>query len=139
MGDCGWQQDGRLPESPCGHTRNPNTRAYATPVRKDIRIVNPVSDHSFTSRKRALRFIKQRRAEWVEHGVSIRFIDGHRKHVLAQQSANATRYWYERAVWSGFARYAELANLPMVAPAVALGIGKRKGASRHTFLSTQGF
>jgi hypothetical protein len=108
-------------------------------VRKDIRIVNPVSDHSFTSLKRALRFIKQGRAEWIESGVSIRFIDSNRKHVLAQQSVNATRYWYERAVQSGFARYPELANLPMVMPAVALGLGKRKGASRHTFLSSQGF
>jgi hypothetical protein len=72
------------------------------------------SQTTASSRKRALRFIKQGRAEWVERGVSIRFIDGHRKHVLAQQSANATRYWYERAVWSDFAPYAELANLPMV-------------------------
>lgn len=122
-----------------GHTRNPNSRAYTTPVRKDIRIVNPVSDHGFTSLKRALRFIKHGRAEWVKYGISIRFVNGHRKHVLAQQSVSTTRYWYERAVRTGFARYAELANLPMVAPAVALGLGNRKGASRRTFLSTQGF
>jgi hypothetical protein len=107
-------------------------------MRKEIRIVNPVSDRGFTSCKRALRFIRKGRAEWVEHGVSIRFINGHRKHVLAQQSVNATRYWYERAVRSGFANYSDLANLPMVAPAVALGLGKRKGASRHTFVATQG-
>jgi hypothetical protein len=107
-------------------------------VRKDIQIVNPVSEHGYTSSKRALRFIKQGRAVWVERGVSIRFIEDHHKHVLAQQSANATRYWYERAVCTGFARYAELANLPMVAPAAALGLGKRKGASRYTFLATQG-
>ncbi len=107
-------------------------------MRKDIRILNPAADHRFTPLKRALRFIKQGRAEWVEHGISIRFIEGHRKHVLAQQSANATRYWCERAVCSGLARYAELANLPMISPAAALGLGKRKGASRYTFASTQG-
>jgi hypothetical protein len=28
-------------------------------VHKDIRILNPVSDHGFTSLKRALRFVKQ--------------------------------------------------------------------------------
>ncbi|MBI1898129.1 MAG: hypothetical protein HYZ57_02760 [Acidobacteria bacterium] len=60
-------------------------------MRKDIRIVNPASDHGFTSLKRALRFLRQGRAEWVEHGVSIRFIKGDRKHLLAQQSVNATR------------------------------------------------
>ena len=107
-------------------------------MRKDIRIVNPVTEHAFTSLKRALRFIRRGRAEWVRQGTSIRFIDGHRKHVLAQQSVNATRYWYERAVWSGFAKYPELANLPMVAPAKALGLGKRKGASRHTFVAARG-
>ncbi len=107
-------------------------------MRKNIRIVNPVSEHAYTSSKRALRFIKQGRAEWVERGVSIRFIDDHRKHVLAQQSVNATRYWYERAVNSGMARLVDLANLPMVAPAVALNFGKHKGASRYTFAATQG-
>lgn len=108
-------------------------------MRKDIRITNPVSEHGFTSLKRAQRFIRQGRAEWVQEGISIRFVAAHPKHAAAQQSTNATRYWYERAVWSGFANYAELANLPMVAPAVALGLGKRKGASRHTFHATQGF
>ena len=31
------------------------------------------------------------------------------------------------------ARIADVANLPMIAPAVLLGLGKRKGTSRHTF------
>jgi hypothetical protein len=46
---------------------------------------------------------------------------------------------YDRAAHTGMAGIAELANLPMIAPGVALGIGRRKGASRHTFLATQGF
>ena len=139
MRDCVWQQSRSAAcIAPVGipatqHQGIHNTCAQGYPI------VNPVSDHGFTSLKRALRFIRQQRAEWVQQGVSIRFINGDRKHLLAQQSVNATRYWYERAVYSGFARYAELANLPMVAPAVALGLGKRKGASRHMFLSTQGF
>lgn len=108
-------------------------------MRQDIRIVNPVSEHHFTSLKRAQRFIRQRRAEWVQPGVSMRFVAAHPNHAAAQQSANATRYWYERAVSSGFAKLDELANLPMIMPAKALGLGKRKGATRHTFLATQGF
>jgi hypothetical protein len=31
-----------------------------------------------------------------------------------------------------------VANLPMIAPARAMGFGLRKGASSHTFLATQG-
>ncbi|HLI83860.1 MAG TPA: hypothetical protein VKV17_08075 [Bryobacteraceae bacterium] len=50
---------------------------------------------------------------------------------------DTTRYWYERAAHTGMAQLAELANLPMVAPHVLLGMGKRKGASRHTFLAAQ--
>jgi hypothetical protein len=51
----------------------------------------------------------------------------------------ATRWSYDRAANTGMAGIAELANLPMIAPGVALGIGRRKGATRHTFLATQGF
>jgi hypothetical protein len=51
---------------------------------------------------------------------------------------DATRYWYDRAANTGMAQVADLANLPMIAPAVFMGIGRRKGASRHTFLSTHG-
>jgi hypothetical protein len=108
-------------------------------MRKDIRIENPVSDCRFTSKNRAKRFVAQGRAEWVETGVSIRFIQSDHRHGSAQKSAEATRFWYERAANTGMARLGELANLPMIAPGVALGIGRRKGASRHTFLATEGF
>jgi hypothetical protein len=104
---------------------------------KGIKIHNPVSGHGFTTKNRAARFVAQGRAVWVEPGVSIRFVAVHPQHVAAKQSANATRYWYARAVQSGMAGLNELANLPMITPAKALGLGKRKGASRHTFLATQ--
>ncbi|MCX6629262.1 MAG: hypothetical protein NTW28_16720 [Candidatus Solibacter sp.] len=107
-------------------------------MRKNIRIENPVSDCSFTSKNRASRFVAQGRAEWVEPGVSIRFIQSDHRHGSAQKSAEATRYWYQRASNTGMATFSEMANLPMVAPAVALGFGRRKGASKQISLMTQG-
>ncbi len=107
-------------------------------MRKNIRIENPVSGCGFTSRNRAKRFVAQGRAEWVEPGVSIRFIPLDHRHTSAQASVDATRYWYERAAGSGMAGLTELANLPMIAPGMALGLGRRKGASRHTFLANSG-
>jgi hypothetical protein len=89
-------------------------------MRKNIRIENPVSGCGFTSKNRANRFVAQGRAEWVQAGVSIRFVQSDHRHSSAQKSVNQT-------------------NLPMIAPGVALGIGRRKGATRHTFLATQGF
>ena len=108
-------------------------------MRKNIRIENPVSGSGFTSKNRAKRFVAQGRAEWVEAGVSIRFVQSDHRHNSAQKSVDRTRWSYDRAAHTGMARIADLANLPMIAPAVALGIGRRKGASRHTFLATQGF
>ncbi len=107
-------------------------------MRKNIRIENPVAGCGFTSRNRAKRFMAQGRAEWVEAGVSIRFIQSDHRHYSAQKTANATRFWYDRAANRGMAGLTELANLPVIAPAKMLGLGKRKGASRHTFLATQG-
>ena len=123
----------------CGHTRNSN-QDLTPPVRKNIRIENPLSGPGFTSRNRAKRFVAHGLAEWVELGVSIRFLRDPRDHreCSARKHVDATRYWYDRAAYTGMARLADLANLPMIAPAVFLGIGKRKGASRHTFLATQG-
>ena len=106
-------------------------------MRKNIRIENPVSGSGFTSSNRAKRFVAQGRAEWVEPGVSIRFVQSDHRHGAAQASAEATRYWYERATNTGMAQLTELANLPMIAPGVAMGFGRRKGASRHTFLATE--
>ena len=108
-------------------------------MRKNIRIDNPVSGCGFTSKNRANRFVAQGRAEWVQAGVSIRFVQSDHRHTSAQTSVDATRWSYDRAAHNGMAGIAELANLPMIAPGVALGLGRRKGASRHTFLATEGF
>jgi hypothetical protein len=108
-------------------------------MRKNIGIENPVSGCGFTSKNRANRFVAQGRAEWVQAGVSIRFVQSDHRHSAAQKSVDATRWSYDRAAHTGMAGIAELANLPMIAPGVALGIGRRKGASRHTFLATRGF
>jgi hypothetical protein len=108
-------------------------------MRKNIRIENPVSGCGFTSKNRAKRFVVQGRAEWVQVGVSIRFIQSDHRNASAQKSVDQTRWSYDRAANTGMAQLAELANLPMIMPGVALGIGRRKGASRHTFLATEGF
>ena len=108
-------------------------------MRKNIRIENPVSGCGFTSKNRANRFVAQGRAEWVQAGVSIRFVQSDHRHTSAQTSVDATRWSYDRAAHTGMAGIVELANLPMIAPGVALGLGRRKGASRHTFLATEGF
>ena len=108
-------------------------------MRKNIRIENPVSGCAFTSKNRAKRFVAQGRAEWVQVGVSIRFVQSDHRHNSAQKSVNQTRWSYDRAAHTGMAQIGDLANLPMIAPAVALGVGRRKGATRHTFLATQGF
>ena len=108
-------------------------------MRKNIRIENPVSGCGFTSKNRAKRFVAQGRAEWLQAGVSIRFVQSDHRHGSAQKSADLTRYWYERAANTGMAQFADLVHLPVIAPAVALGMGRRKGATRNTFLVTQGF
>jgi len=107
-------------------------------MHKNIRIENPVSGCGFTSKNRANRFVAQGRAEWVEAGVSIRFIPSDHRHSSAQKSADATRWSYDRAAHTGMAGIDELANLPMIQPAVFMGLGRRKGATRHTFLAAQG-
>ncbi len=109
-------------------------------MRKNIRIENPLSGAGFTSKNRAKRFVARGLAVWVEFGVSIRFLRDPRDHreAAARQQAATTRYWYERAAHTGIAQLAELSNLPVVAPHVLLGMGRCKGASRHTFLAAQG-
>jgi hypothetical protein len=107
-------------------------------MRKNIRIENPVSGCGFTSKNRAKRFVAQGRAEWVQAGVSIRFIQSDHRNASAQKSVDHTRWSYDRAANTGMAQIAELANLPMIRPAVLMGIGRRKGATKHTFLATQG-
>jgi hypothetical protein len=123
----------------CGYTRN--SKVDFTPqVRKNIRIENPLCGSGFTSRNRAQRFVAHGLAEWAEFGVSIRFLRDPRDHreCSARQHVEATRYWYDRASGTGMAQIGELANTPVSGPSRLLGVGRRKGAGRHTFLATQG-
>src|ERR1035441_8995157 len=103
-------------------------------MRKNIRIENPVSGCAFTSKNRAKRFVAQGRAEWVQVGVSIRFVQSDHRHGSAQKSVDHTRWSYDRAANTGMARIGDLVNLPMIAPAVVLGVGRRKGATRPQWL-----
>jgi hypothetical protein len=106
-------------------------------MRKNIRIENPVAECRFTSTNRARRFVAQGRAQWVEPGVSIQFIQSDHRHDSAQKSVDHTRWSYDRAANTGMAQIAELANLPMIRPAAFMGVGRRKGASRGLFLSRE--
>jgi hypothetical protein len=112
--------------------------------RVDVRILNPVSGRGYTSRKCAHRYVQRGVARWVKDNsgrdclefVAIGSIAG----VIAASVASVARETaYDYAAHFGIARLPELANLPMIAPGVALGMGRRKGATRNTFLVTQGF
>ena len=105
---------------------------------KDIRIENPVSGRGFTSKNRAKRFVAHGRAVWVQPGNSIRFLEAHQGHAAAQKAVDKTRWSYDRAAHEGMAQIADLANLPVIQPARLLGIGRRKGATRHMFIAMQG-
>ena len=109
-------------------------------MRKHIRIENPVSGLGWTSRQKAKRFVASGVADWVKFGESIRFNRaGDHQTCSVRAVVTETQCGYDRASGLGQAGFKELANLPMVAPAVFLGFGKRKGASRSTFTNTQGF
>ncbi len=85
-------------------------------MRKNIRITNPVSGPGFTSLNRAKRFVKHGDAEWVQPGISIRFVrnpcNSREQSVL--QNARIAPYWYERASHEGIARINALANTPVI-------------------------
>jgi len=106
---------------------------------KVIRIINPVCGNPFTSLNRARRFIATGRAEWAGASrSSIRFLSGDHRHRAAQSSATATNVGYALASNQGIARIGELVHVPVVAPAMLLGLGRRKGATRHVFLAAAG-
>jgi len=39
---------------------------------------------------------------------------------------DVTRRWYDRAASTGIAQMHEMANLPVIAPAILLNVGRRK-------------
>ena len=102
---------------------------------KDVRIINPVGDRRFTSRKRAERFVERGRAEWVKPGTTIRFVKGR---PAVKKAMKLAGYWYDRAARSGMAEIANLIHVPMPRPSLLLNIGKNTGATRHTFLAARG-
>ena len=114
------------------------TAAYTQTMSKHVRIENPSSGLGFTSKKRAKQYVEDRRAEWVKTNVMIRLVESDRRVFAARTSADKTAAGYGAASATGIAGLAALANLPMSRPAIFLGIGKNTGASRNTFLATQG-
>jgi hypothetical protein len=107
----------------------------------DVRILNPASGRGYTSRKCAERYVRRGHARWVKDNGGrdcLEFLtDGAIAAIICASVSRETAY--DSAAHTGMAQIAELANLPMIMPGVALGIGRRKGASRHTFLATEGF
>lgn len=107
----------------------------------DVRILNPASGRGYTSRKCAERYVRRGVARWVRDNSGrdcLEFVVGSAvTAIIAASVARETAY--DHAAHTGMAQLSELANLPMIAPAVAMGLGRRKGASRHTFLATEKF
>lgn len=97
----------------------------------DVKIVNPVAGRGYTSRKCAERYVRDGRARFTADGLE--FIDQNRLHVAASQRSE-----YDMAANTGMATLGDLANLPMSRPKIFLGVGRNTGASRSTFLATQG-
>jgi hypothetical protein len=109
-------------------------------MRKHIQIENPISGTGWTSRSRAKRYVAKGIAEWVEFGASIRFCRaGDHQSRSVQRVVDETAMAYDRAANGGLATLGDLRHLPVVMPAIALGGSYPKGASRSTFLATQGF
>jgi len=106
----------------------------------DVRILNPASGRGYTSRKCADRYVQRGVARWAKDNSGrdcLEFVTGGAIAAIVARSV-ARETTYDRAAHTGLATILELANLPMIAPSVALGFGRRKGASKHTFLTTQG-
>jgi hypothetical protein len=106
----------------------------------DVRILNPASGRGYTSRKCAQRYVQRGVARWVKDSSGrdcLEFLASHAVAAIVAASV-ARETAYDRAARTGVAQLSELANRPVVAPAVLLGFGRRKGASRHTFLASRG-
>src|ERR1051326_7517562 len=105
----------------------------------DVRILNPASGRGYTSRKCALRYVRRGVARWVKDGSGrdcIEFVPFGPIAVIIAESVTRS-IAYDSAVQTGLAQIAALSNLPVVAPGILLGMGRRKGASRHTFLAAR--
>jgi hypothetical protein len=108
--------------------------------RRDVvRLIDSVSDCQFTSRKRALKFVKDNRADWVDDThTALRFRKEHHTQVSSRISTTMRDLGYDRASGSGVARIGRLANTPVVAPGVLLGFGRNTGAHSSIFKAIRG-
>jgi hypothetical protein len=106
----------------------------------DVRILNPAAGRGYTSRKCAERYVHRGVARWVKDSNGrncLEFVtSGPIAAIVAASVVRETAY--DRAAHTGMATLSELANLPMIAPGVALGFGRRKGASKNAFSASQG-
>jgi len=107
-------------------------------MQKPVRILNPVSDCHFTTKNRARRFVSKGRAVWIEFECSIRFVPTTHQHRSVKRDVDRTGRGYDLAAYDGRAEMQDLVHLPMMGVPRFLNFGKRKGATRHTFLAAQG-
>lgn len=107
----------------------------------DVRILNPASGRGYTSRKCAARYVGRGVARWVKDARGrdcLQFLKSGA--IAAVVAASVAReIAYDRAAHTGMAQLNQLANLPVVAPGVLMGFGRRKGACKHSFVVRQGF
>lgn len=109
-------------------------------AKRSVRIHNPAGGFGWTSTKSAIEYIKRGRARYCADG-SIEFITS-TEHVSCsiRKSVDLTLAGYDRDVSSGaISTERAMIGVPIACPGVALNFGRRKGASRSTFLVTQGF
>ena len=124
----------------------PATPQGSTPlVSHAIRIDNPLDGPGWTSRQRAKRYVLSGDAHWLDgcHR-AIHFERGNHQSASVRAAIDwremQRRTGYDQDVSTGrMATFAALAGLPVTSPAVALGMGRRKGASAHTFLANEGY
>jgi len=91
----------------------PTAEVYS--IRKKVRIVNPIENGSnITSRKRAMQFVKEKRAVFLDEN-SIRFIDADPRNQAANRRAAAEYNAVNRAMSKH-----EIGNIPIVRPGKAL-------------------
>jgi hypothetical protein len=108
--------------------------------RDTVQILNPQRecDANFTSRKRALGYVNDGRAEWASSArAAIRFIESHRTQ-KSVKVATMKDLGYDRAAALGLSSSSSIANTPVIAPAVLLGVGNNTGARGSSFKMIRG-
>jgi hypothetical protein len=109
------------------------------PAEPDVRILNPFAGRGYTSKKRAERYVRRGVARWVDRGgrACLQFVaSGITAEAIALSVAR--NIGYDLASCEGISKLREMHNVPIVRPGKMMNIGKRKGATRQTFLASQG-